>query len=63
MRVSLLSDDTLFTMKSMKGWFVVNPGVFSDSKAFLFLTQSRKVREEIWVSVSFFAQWKRHKLW
>jgi hypothetical protein len=44
-------------MKSMKGWFALNPEVTSVTEALHFLTQRHKGREEIWVSASFFAQW------
>jgi hypothetical protein len=41
-------------MKDMKGGFVVDPDVYRIIQAVHFLTQRRR---EIWVGVSFFAQW------
>jgi hypothetical protein len=46
-----------FTMKSMKGWFEVNPDAPRDIEALRFLTQRRRGRREIWVSEGLFAQW------
>jgi hypothetical protein len=59
-RVSLLSEihfSTMKDMKSMKGWFAVNPDVSSYSEAIHFLTQRRR---EISVGEGLFAQWSRH---
>jgi hypothetical protein len=47
-------------MKSMKGWFAVNPDVSSYSKAIQFLTQRRRGRREISFGDGLSAQWSRH---